>query len=133
DALPWSPPLRQWRARVQCLREWCPELELPDMSGSALLAGVDEWLKPVLSGKSRLDAISEAELAEALKSRLPWATRQRIDVLAPVRTAVPSGLERPVEYGFDEAADSPVAPVLAVKLQELFGLADTPRIVEGRI
>ncbi|SJZ96513.1 ATP-dependent helicase HrpB [Novilysobacter spongiicola] len=133
DALPWGPSLRQWRARVQCLRQWCPELELPEMSGPALLAGLDEWLKPALSGKSRLDAISEAELAEALKSRVPWATRQRIDVLAPVRTVVPSGLERPVEYGFDEAAGSPVAPVLAVKLQELFGLADTPRIVEGRI
>lgn len=133
DALPWSPSLRQWRARVQCLREWCPELELPDMSDPALQASLDEWLKPALSGKSRLDAISESELAEALKSRVPWATRQRIDVLAPVRTVVPSGLERPVEYGFDEAAGSPVAPVLAVKLQELFGLADTPRIVEGRI
>jgi ATP-dependent helicase HrpB len=50
-----------------------------------------------------------------------------------VRIHVPSGMDRPVAYGYDDHADSPEPPVLAVKLQELFGLADTPRIADGRI
>ncbi|MEG3183865.1 ATP-dependent helicase HrpB [Novilysobacter erysipheiresistens] len=133
DALPWSESLRQWRARVRCLRAWCPELSLPDLSDENLLATLQTWLQPALTGKTRLAALAETELAEALKRDLDWPTRQRIDQLAPTRIAVPSGLERPIEYGFDAAADTPLAPVLAVKLQELFGLADTPRIVDGRV
>ncbi len=132
-ALPWSESLRQWRARVRCLRAWCPDLELPDLSDHHLLATLDTWLKPALAGKTRLDALSEVELGEALKRAFDWPLRQRIDTLAPTRIAVPSGLQRPIEYSFDEAADAPLAPVLAVKLQELFGLADTPRIADGRV
>jgi ATP-dependent helicase HrpB len=72
-------------------------------------------------------------LGEALKSLLDWSMRQKVDALAPTRITVPSGLERRIEYDYDDAADAPVAPVLAVKLQELFGLADTPRIADGRV
>lgn len=138
DALPWTPSLRQWRARVRCLRAWMPELqELPDLSDAVLLASLDAWLKPALSGKTRLDALDEQALGEALKSHVDWPLRQKIDALAPTRILVPSGLERPIEYGFDAtAADgtgAPESPVLAVKLQELFGLADTPRIADGRV
>ncbi|MBB1088731.1 ATP-dependent helicase HrpB [Lysobacter sp. SG-8] len=134
DALPWTEGLRQWRARVRSLRRWMPELAvaLPDLSDAQLLDTLDTWLRPALSGKTRLDALDEAALAEALKSGVDWATRQRIDTLAPTRIAVPSGLERAITYGWDEAADAPLEPVLAVKLQELFGLADSPRIADGR-
>ncbi len=127
DALPWSESLRQWRERVRSLRDWMPELELPDLSEDALLASLDDWLQPAFAGKTRLDALGEDELAEALKSRLEWSQRQRIDQLAPVRIVVPSGMERRIEYAHGQA------PVLAVKLQELFGLADTPRVADGRI
>lgn len=127
DALPWSEDLSQWRERVRCLREWLPELGLPDLSDDALLATLDDWLKPALAGKTRLDALSESELAEALKSGLDWNLRQRIDPLAPTRISVPSGMARKIEYRHGQA------PVLAVKLQELFGLADTPRIADGRV
>ena len=135
EALPWSDALRQWRARVRCLRAWLPELAdaLPDLSDAALLATLDDWLKPSLAGRTRLDALQEADFAEALKSRSDWTTRQRIDMLAPLRIAVPSGLERRIDYAWDAAADAPVEPVLAVKLQELFGLAQTPRIADGRV
>ncbi|QOW19521.1 ATP-dependent helicase HrpB [Lysobacter ciconiae] len=132
-ALPWNEALRQWRARVRCLRVWCPELELPDLSDEALLAGIDTWLLPALAGKSRLDALSEDELANALRSLVSWPQRSRIDEVAPARIAVPSGLQRPIHYAFDDAAGEPVPPVLAVKLQELFGLADTPAIANGRV
>jgi ATP-dependent helicase HrpB len=127
ESLPWSDSLRQWRERVRSLREWMPELELPDLSDDALLASLGDWLQPGFAGKTRLDALGEDELAEALKSRMEWAQRQRIDQLAPVRIVVPSGMERRIEYTHGQA------PVLAVKLQELFGLADTPRVADGRI
>ncbi|WP_141454968.1 ATP-dependent helicase HrpB [Pseudoxanthomonas sp. z9] len=127
DALPWSESLGQWRERVRCLREWMPELGLPDVSDEALLADLDRWLRPAFAGKSRLDALDESELAEALKSPLDWSLRQRVDALAPTRITVPSGMERRIEYAHGQP------PVLAVKLQELFGLAETPRIADGRV
>ena len=127
DALPWSESLGQWRERVRCLREWMPELGLPDLSDEALLADLDRWLRPAFAGKSRLDALDESELAEALKSPLDWSLRQRVDALAPTRITVPSGMERRIEYAHGQP------PVLAVKLQELFGLAETPRIADGRV
>ena len=61
------------------------------------------------------------------KSGIDWSLRQRIDALAPVRITVPSGMERRIEYAHGQP------PVLAVKLQELFGLADTPRVADGRV
>lgn len=133
-ALPWTPSQRQWRDRVRCLRAWMPELDgLPDLSDAALLDSLDEWLKPALTGKTRLDALDEQAFGDALKSTTPWALRQKIDALVPTRIVVPSGMERGIEYAYDDEADAPVAPVLAVKLQELFGLADTPRIADGRV
>ena len=135
EALPWTEALQQWRARVRCLRAWMPELAdtLPELSDAVLLASLEAWLKPVLAGLTRLDAVHETDFAEALKSRTEWTTRQRIDALAPSRIVVPSGLERRIDYAWDDAADAPVEPVLAVKLQELFGLAHTPRIADGRM
>ncbi|MBA2238248.1 MAG: hypothetical protein H0W24_06055, partial [Lysobacter sp.] len=137
-ALPWSEILQQWRARVRCLRAWLPEIaaQWPDLSDAALLQSLDSWLRPALRGKTRLGALDDAELADALKSLADWPMRQRVDALAPTSIAVPSGMQRRIAYGFDEhAADADAAepPVLAVKLQELFGLADTPRIAEGRV
>jgi ATP-dependent helicase HrpB len=127
DALPWPESLQQWRERVRCLRDWMPDLGLPDLSDDALMATLDTWLTPAFVGKTRLDALGEDDLANALKSGLDWSLRQRIDQLAPTRIIVPSGMERRIEY----ACGQP--PVLAVKLQELFGLADTPRVADGRV
>ena len=127
DALPWSESLQQWRERVRCLRDWMPDLGLPDLSDDALMATLDHWLMPAFAGKTRLDALGEDELANALKSGLDWALRQRIDQLAPTRITVPSGMERRIDYAYGQP------PVLAVKLQELFGLADTPRVADGRV
>ncbi|MFA4685849.1 ATP-dependent helicase C-terminal domain-containing protein, partial [Xanthomonas perforans] len=132
DALPWTESLQQWRARVQSLHRWMPELALPDLSDAALLETLDTWLRPAFAGKTRLDALDEASLGEALKSALPWERRQWIDRHAPTRISVPSGMERPISYALDHAGQ-PLPPVLAVKLQELFGLAETPRIADGRI
>ncbi|HKE49637.1 MAG TPA: ATP-dependent helicase HrpB, partial [Rhodanobacteraceae bacterium] len=127
DALPWSDHARELRLRVQALREWEPALGLPDFSDGALLQSLETWLAPYLGGKRRLDALSAAELSEALSSRLDYAMRSALDEHAPSTIRVPSGMERRIVY----APGAP--PVLAVKLQELFGLADTPRIAGGRV
>ena len=130
--LPWTEGLRQWQAREVSLRHWMPELGLADLSDAALQATVDDWLKPAFAGKTRLDALSEAELGEALKSPLAWELRQQVERLAPARITVPSGMERRIDYALDHEG-APQPPVLAVKLQELFGLADTPRVADGRV
>ena len=125
--LPWSDSTRQFRERVRCLREWLPGLALADCSDNALLATLDAWLKPALHGKSRLDALNAAELGEALYALYPWSERQQIDSLAPAHIRVPSGLERGIQYANGSN------PVLAVKLQELFGLAQSPAVCNGSI
>lgn len=132
SALPWTDALRQWQARASSLRQWMPELALPDVGDDALAATLDAWLRPAFVGKTRLDALSEEELGQALKSSLDWTARQHLDRFAPARIVVPSGMERRIDYALD---DDGVArpPVLAVKLQELFGLADTPRVADGRV
>jgi len=127
DALPWTEPLRQWRARVTCLAQWLPEAGMPDLSDRALLTTLDQWLAPFVAGLTRLDAISPALLGEALAAMLDHRQRQLLDLQAPASWVVPSGNARRLDY----APDRP--PVLAVKLQELFGLADTPRIAQGRV
>ena len=127
DALPWSDHARNLRARVALLREACPELGLPDLADAALLATLEDWLAPHLSGWTRLDSLTPQALGEALSAQLDYAQRRAVDDLAPEVLAVPSGNSRRLHY---EAGS---APVLAVKLQELFGLADTPRIAKGRV
>ncbi|HLT43414.1 MAG TPA: ATP-dependent helicase HrpB [Luteimonas sp.] len=132
DALPWSDGLRQWRARVQSLRAWMPELGLPDLSDAALLASRQAWLQPLFDGLARLDALAADTLAGALHGLLDWPQRQRLDAFAPARILVPSGMERRIEYALAHDG-TPEPPVLAVKLQELFGLGETPAIAEGRM
>lgn len=127
DSLPWTENLRQWQARVLLIAQVMPSLGLPDVSDPALLATRQLWLLPAFQGKFRLDALDAGELRGALQSLLDWSQQQAVDRLAPTAIRVPSGLERPVRY------ESGAAPVLAVKLQELFGLADTPAVADGRV
>ncbi len=126
-ALPWSEQAEALRRRVRALRKWNPALGLPDFSDAALLDSLETWLAPYLSGKRRLDALQAGELSTALMARLDHGMRRALDEQAPVSISVPSGMQRPIDYA-DETA-----PILAVKLQELFGLADTPRIAGGRV
>ena len=127
EALPWSDSARRLRARIQALRAWMPELELPDVGDARLLATLEQWLAPYLEGKRRLDALAGESLSQALAAMLDYEQRRTLDAQAPDQLTVPSGQSRRLEY----AAGEP--PVLAVKLQELFGLADTPRVGGGRV
>ncbi|MES2819404.1 MAG: ATP-dependent helicase HrpB [Pseudomonadota bacterium] len=129
ELLPWTPELRQWQARVALLRgldlasqatsEW------PAVDDAALLAGLEDWLQPYLGKVTRLGHFANLDLAGLLQNLLPWPLPQRLEELAPRALAVPSGSRIGLDYG-----ESP--PVLAVRLQELFGLGETPRIAGGR-
>jgi ATP-dependent helicase HrpB len=125
--LPWSDHAQRLRTRMQALRAWMPELGLPDLSDASLLATLDAWLAPYLDGKHRLDALRAEELSQALSALFDYDQRQLLDAQVPEQLVVPSGQSRRLEYAGAEP------PVLAVKLQELFGLADTPRVGGGRI
>src|ERR1700754_4038914 len=131
-SLPWSDHARRLRARIGALRVWRPELQLPDVGDEALLLSLDAWLSPYLSGKRRLEALQAAELSGALSSMLDYDQRRALDAHAPEELTVPSGMSRRLEYGSRED-DAGAPPVLAVKLQELFGMADTPRVGDGRV
>ena len=127
EALPWSDAARRLRARMQALAGWMSELGLPDVSDAALLASLEDWLGPYLQGKRKLDALGADELSQALATLFDYEQRRQLDQHAPESLTVPSGQVRKLEYAPGEP------PVLAVKLQELFGLADTPRVAGGRV
>ncbi|MCY1401943.1 ATP-dependent helicase HrpB [compost metagenome] len=130
ELLPWTPELRQWQARVLLLRrldlEKGASSEWPDVSDTALLDSLEDWLLPYLGKVSRLAHFANLELPGILHGLLPWPLPQRLNELAPRTLQVPSGSSIRLDY-----SESP--PVLAVRLQELFGLADTPRIAGGRL
>jgi ATP-dependent helicase HrpB len=127
DALSWTAELRQWQARVLSLRAWCPEENLPDVSDEHLFATLDIWLGPYLDGVTRRDHLARIDFANALKGRLDWNQAKRLEEGAPTHLTVPSGSRLRIEYAPGES------PVLAVKLQEMFGCADTPRVAFGRV
>lgn len=130
ELLPWTPELRQWQARVALLHELDlqqqGQSEWPDLSDAALLAGLEQWLTPFLGKVNRLSHFANLDLPSILQTLLPWPLPQRLDELAPRALSVPSGSRIAIDY-----TENP--PVLAVRLQELFGLAATPRIAGGRL
>ncbi|MBN3966563.1 ATP-dependent helicase HrpB [Pseudomonas gregormendelii] len=129
ELLPWTPELRQWQARVALLRQLDlagkGESEWPDVSDAALLKSLERWLMPYLGKVSRLSHFSNLDLSSIVHNLLPWPLPQRLDEQAPHHLSVPSGSSIRLDY-------SEQPPILAVRLQELFGLSDTPRIAGGR-
>ena len=129
ELLPWTPELRQWQARVALLRQLDldskDQSEWPDVSDAALLKGLEHWLMPYLGKVSRLSHFANLDLSNIVHNLLQWPLPQRLDELAPHHLSVPSGSSIRLDY-------SEQPPILAVRLQELFGLAETPRIAGGR-
>lgn len=125
SCLPWRPDVRDWCARVAFLRRIEGD-EWPDVSDAALLASVEAWLGPALGGVTRRAHLERVDLAAALRTLLPWEMQKRLDREAPTHVTVPSGSRVPIVYDGD-------VPVLAVRLQEMFGLAETPRVAGGRV
>jgi ATP-dependent helicase HrpB len=134
EALPWSEAATRLRARIAWLRGIMPDAGLPDVSEAALLASLEAWLAPTLAGRRKLDALAAGELSDAFATLLTWPQRKLLDAAAPDAITVPSGMTRKLDYAVAMQTDGEsAAPVLAVKLQELFGLVETPRIAGGRV
>ncbi|MGE5242347.1 MAG: ATP-dependent helicase HrpB [Bacteroidota bacterium] len=127
EALPWTREAREWQARVMSLRHWLPQENWPDASDAMLTAELDIWLGPYLDGVTRREHLARLDLLAILRSRLDWEQGRRLDEGAPTHVQVPSGSRVRLEYVPGES------PVLKVKLQEMFGLADTPRVAWGRV
>jgi ATP-dependent helicase HrpB len=126
-ALPWSKDAAHLRERLAFLRHHAPA-DWPDVSDAALAASLDDWLGPLLPpGARSLADVARADLAGALLALVGWQRRDALDRLAPSHLVVPSGSRLPLDYA------DPDAPVLAVRLQEVFGLAETPRVLGGRV
>lgn len=123
--LPWDSEAERFRNRVRWAAGVLPDM--PDFSDPALLEKLEIWLLPHLGGMSRIDQLSRLDLAEILQTGLSLEQRRGLDRVAPSHIQVPSGSRIAVDYG------SPAGPVLAVRLQEMFGLADTPRVADGRV
>lgn len=124
--LPWTPALRRWQQRVSFLgRVLGGEADWPDVGDRALTDSLEHWLGPHLAGITRLSGLKAIDLAGALAGRLPWPQRRRLEEWAPTHIEVPSGSRIRLDYSGE-------VPVLAVRVQEMFGCADTPRIAGGR-
>ena len=129
EILPWTRSLEQWRARVMLLhRVYSREgtNAWPDLGDQALLESLEDWLLPYLSDVRRLQDFQALDLKSILQALLPWPLPLELEQLAPERLAVPSGSSIVIDYSQDP-------PVLAVKLQEMFGCEDTPSIAGGRV
>lgn len=127
--LPWTPALRQWQARVVLLRQLdlntagCSDW--PDLSDTALLDTLDNWLAPYLGKVRRLAHFATLDLPSILAGLLPWPLPRQLDEQAPTHWSVPTGSQIRIDY-------SETPPILAVRLQEMFGSTDTPRIAQNR-
>jgi ATP-dependent helicase HrpB len=126
QCLGWKRESRQLQARVNCLRSWQPEMDWPDLSDKALLADLS-WLEPYLTGVSRMERLKQIDLQEVLMSMLGWKKQQQLKKLAPSSISVASGSKIRIEYRTEEP------PLLAVRIQEIFGQEDTPTICDGKV
>lgn len=125
--LGWEEKEQQWQSRVLSLRAWRPSEPWPDVSNEHLLRTVAEWLPPFLPGVYKESDLRKLNLTEMLASLLSWEMQSALNRLAPERIEVPSGSMIRVQYFADGAA-----PAVHVRLQEVFGLEETPAVNEGR-
>jgi len=127
--LPWTPELRQWQARVMLMRHYAVPAPdpWPDLSDAALTATLEEWAPPWMTGITRREHFARMDLRGALRSRLTYAQGVILEREAPTHFTVPSGSNIPIDYLDGEI------PTLSVRLQEMFGLNQTPSVAAGRL
>ena len=124
-ALPWSDGAQSIRRRLAFAHAL--DATWPSVSDITLLEEVHEWLAPHLTGMAKRSDLARINLGDLLLSRLNWQQRAALDALAPTHIAVPSGSRIAVDY------HDPTAPILAVRLQEMFGAESTPTVGGGRV
>ncbi|MFL5728681.1 MAG: ATP-dependent helicase HrpB, partial [Cytophagaceae bacterium] len=127
NMLPWTDELSEWKTRLLNVKQWRPDEDWPDLSDQHLLDTLEEWLAPYLTQVRKRDDFKRLDLKNILAGLLSWEQSQRLDKLAPAKIEVPTGSQITLKYHEDGSA-----PILAVRLQEVFGLLDTPTVNEGR-
>jgi ATP-dependent helicase HrpB len=127
DALPWTDRARALRQRIAFVATLPGESGWPATSDERLSETLSDWLEPHINVKRGRAALEEVDVSQALAAMLDWEQRRRLDALAPERIEVPTGSSLTVDYS------DPSAPSLAVRIQELFGLAETPRVGGGTV
>jgi len=125
--LPWNDKAGDLQARLECLRIWQPKADWPDVSDACLLENLDQWLAPYLTGVRSAEQLRKLDLFAILRGMLDWQQQSQLDREAPTHLEVPSGSRVRLRYIPGEP------PVLAVRLQEMFGLADTPKICNNTV
>ncbi|WP_245906960.1 ATP-dependent helicase HrpB [Reichenbachiella versicolor] len=126
--LDFNEEVEQWQNRVLSLKKWQPQEAWPDVSTSTLLMTCSEWLTPYLNGIKKPGQLKKINLKEVLHSSLEYNKQLTFDELAPEKMTVPSGSKIKINYRADG-----MPPVLAVRIQEVFGLAETPKICNGKV
>jgi ATP-dependent helicase HrpB len=124
-ALSWSVGAQRLRERIAFIGHHDPGW--PDTSDGALQRTLDQWLGPRLDDVRRLADLDRVDLAEALASMLDWRRRRELDELAPTHAVMPTGSRIPIDYG------NPDAPSVSVRIQEVFGLTESPTVLRGRV
>ncbi|WP_120805252.1 ATP-dependent helicase HrpB [Yersinia sp. IP36721] len=127
NVLNWDENARQLRTRLHCAARWLPEAEWPAVDDQSLLDNLALWLQPSLQGVRDLRGLRQVNIAEALTRLLSWQQRQRLDSALPSHYTVPTGSRLSIRYYDDKP------PILAVRLQEVFGEQSSPRLAEGRV
>ncbi|WP_428771413.1 ATP-dependent helicase HrpB [Vibrio sp.] len=125
-ALNWSDSASELLTRIRCGSEWLPEHDWPAMDEASLLAELDDWLAPYMTGVKNLKQLQGIDLVQALNARLGWPLNQQIDSWLPKEYPLPTGRGARIRY--QQGAD----PVLSVRMQEVFGEKQSPVIAEGR-
>ncbi|MDF2874871.1 MAG: ATP-dependent helicase HrpB [Sporomusa sp.] len=123
--LPWTRTAKQLRQRLLFIKQ--KDQSWPDVSDAALLATLESWLGPHVYGLTSRAQLAQLNLTTIFEAMLSWEQLQELDIYAPTHLTVPSSQRIPIDYS------DPAAPVLAVKLQEMFGLAETPCIARGKV
>ncbi|WP_167371256.1 ATP-dependent helicase HrpB [Citrobacter werkmanii] len=127
SVLNWTPEAEQFRLRLQCAANWLPEYDWPAVDEDSLLATLETWLLPHMSGVHSLRALKALNVGQALRGLLDWSMLQRLDSELPAHYTVPTGSRIAIRYHEDNP------PALAVRMQEMFGEAKTPTIAQGRV
>jgi ATP-dependent helicase HrpB len=125
--LGWNEAQEDLQARILSLRRWRPEENWPDVSNEHLLETLEEWLAPYLDTISRQTELQKLDLSQILISSLPWELSQKLHALAPSTIEVPTGSKIKLKYFNDGSRIE-----MAVRLQEVFGMFETPTVNEGR-
>lgn len=119
--------LTEWKARINCLNIWRPEEAFPDVSDNNLLNTLEEWIAPYITSIKKREDFLKLDLFAILSGSLSYQQTQHLENIAPSKIKVPSGSSIALTYNADGTN-----PILAVRLQEMFGLLDTPTVNEGR-